>query len=69
MADQLIMYPIVVGMFAYLTFSLFYIRAKYSRKRARKSLDAVKEAKLIGWLNQGSIDDVEISLDISGFKI
>jgi hypothetical protein len=24
---------------------------------------------LIGWLNQGSIDDVEISLDIFGFKI
>jgi hypothetical protein len=36
MADQLIMYPIVVGMFAYLTFSLFYIRNKYSKKRARK---------------------------------
>jgi hypothetical protein len=24
---------------------------------------------LIGWLNQGSIDDVEISLDIFWFKI
>ncbi|HEU4467738.1 MAG TPA: hypothetical protein VFR61_01720 [Nitrososphaeraceae archaeon] len=36
MADQLIMYPIVVGVFAYLTFSLFYIRKKYSKKRDRK---------------------------------
>jgi len=36
MADQLIMYPIVLGMFAYLTFSLFYIRKKYSKKRVRE---------------------------------
>ena len=36
MADQLIMYEIVVGIFAYLVFSLFYIRRKYSKKRPRK---------------------------------
>jgi len=48
MADQLIMYPIVVGVFAYLAFSLFYIRRKYSKKRSHK-LDPVEETK-IDWM-------------------
>lgn len=48
MADQLIMYEIAVGVFAYLTFSLFYIRRKYSKKRPRK-LDMVKKTK-INWM-------------------
>jgi len=43
MADQLIMYPIVAAVFAYLAFSLFYIRAKYSKKRADKSFDTIKK--------------------------
>ena len=45
MADETIMYPIVVGVFAYLTFSLFYIRKKYSKKRARK-LDTDTKTKV-----------------------
>jgi len=48
MADQLIMYEIAVGVFVYLTFSLFYIRRKYSKKRLSK-LDMVKKTK-INWM-------------------
>lgn len=48
MADQLISYEIAIGVFAYLAFSLFYIRRKYSKKRSRK-LDTVKQTK-INWM-------------------
>jgi uncharacterized membrane protein YciS (DUF1049 family) len=49
MADQLIMYPIVAAAFAYLAFSLFYIRAKYSKKRSDRNLDMIKKNK-IDWM-------------------
>lgn len=49
MAYQLIMYPLVTAAFAYLAFSLLYIRAKYSKKRSDKNLDTVKKTK-IDWM-------------------
>ena len=53
MADQLIMYEIAVGIFAYLIFSLFYIWNKYSKKRPRE-LDILKKTKINWMIEQGS---------------
>ena len=49
MSDQLISYEIAIGVFAYLVFSLFYIRRRYSKKRSHK-VDAAKKAK-INWMD------------------
>jgi hypothetical protein len=49
MADQLISYEIAIGIFAYLVFSLFYIRRKYTKKRSRK-VDTARQPK-INWMD------------------